>query len=242
MKDTLQPPAALLSVLLVGAEAEALGPRLRLSGYRLLSEAGMGEPVAGPPEQPERTPAGPDAIILSPGREESIGELRGHFGAVPLLLGISEDTVAGRCDCLASGADDFWLSSLGPSDLLMRLRVHLGLARQETGTQELLRVGDLQLQPNLRQVRRGQRLLELTSREYQLLLLLIRHGDRIVSRERILGEIWSDQKGASSNVIEVYVRYLRQKLEAGGERRILHTVRGRGYCLSEAMPPREIDS
>ena len=80
------------------------------------------------------------------------------------------------------------------------------------------------------------RSLTLTQREYQLLLLLIREAGQVVRRERILREIWNDQPGAASNVIEVYVRYLRQKLEEGGERRILHTVRGQGYCLSDGPP------
>jgi DNA-binding response OmpR family regulator len=121
----------------------------------------------------------------------------------------------------------------------MRLRLHLALGSGKAPAEEVLQVADLLVRPGVRQVRRGQRTVELTSREYQLLLLLLRQGGRVVSRKRILQEIWADQGGGSSNVIEVYVRYLRQKLEAGGERRLLHTVRGQGYCLSERMPPRE---
>ena len=101
----------------------------------------------------------------------------------------------------------------------------------------LLQMADLRLDPVARQVWRGQRQLTLTAREYQLLLLLLRHRGTVVSRERILEEIWAEQGGGASNVIEVYVRYLRQKLEQDGEPRLIHTVRGRGYCLSDGRPP-----
>jgi DNA-binding response OmpR family regulator len=77
----------------------------------------------------------------------------------------------------------------------------------------------------------------LTAREYQLLLLLLKRKDTVVSRDLILRRVWNDERSTSSNVIEVYVRYLRQKLEEGGERRLLHTVRGQGYCLGERQPP-----
>jgi DNA-binding response OmpR family regulator len=79
----------------------------------------------------------------------------------------------------------------------------------------------------------------LTAREYQLLLLLLERKGTVVAREQILRQVWNDDQGTSSNVIEVYVRYLRQKLEQGGERRLIHTIRGQGYCLSERLPPLE---
>ena len=79
---------------------------------------------------------------------------------------------------------------------------------------------------------RGARPVALTAREYQLLLLLLERKGTVVSREQILSHVWNDQQGAASNVIEVYVRYLRQKLEDGGERRLIHTVRGVGYVFA----------
>jgi DNA-binding response OmpR family regulator len=221
-------------VLLVGPEAMELAPRLQLSGYQALVADDRLESTVVPAEASRS----PGAVILSPGCESRMAEMRRCWGPVPLLLGITDDSVEGRSRCLASGADDFWLPGMGPSDLLMRLRLHLAMASTSLPAPEVLQVGDLQVRPKARQVLRGQRNVELTSREYQLLLLLLHHEGRVVSRERILREIWADQ-GGSSNVIEVYVRYLRQKLEAGGERRLLHTVRGQGYCLSERMPPRE---
>ncbi|MFM7548202.1 MAG: winged helix-turn-helix domain-containing protein [Cyanobacteriota bacterium] len=211
------------TVLLLGVEAERLAPRLELSGYRPVDE---------------HSEALPQAVILSPGNEGRIPELRGRWQGVPMLLGIGDDSVAGRVRCLASGADDFWLTGLGPSDLLTRLRLHLERSEPLLTAEAPLRVADLEVNPARREVRRGRRVIALTVREYQLLLLLIRHAGDVVLRERILRDIWDDQPGAASNVIEVYVRYLRQKLEKGGERRLIHTVRGQGYCLAERPPAR----
>lgn len=145
--------------------------------------------------------------------------------------------------CLASGADDFWLTTVGPSDLLTRLRLHLNLGQgpalpASEPAPRLLQIADLVVNPTTREVKRGSRSLTLTAREYDLLLLLLQAGGAVLSRDAILAEIWREEGGASSNVIEVYVRYLRQKLEQGGERRLIHTVRGQGYCLAERLPPR----
>jgi DNA-binding response OmpR family regulator len=101
----------------------------------------------------------------------------------------------------------------------------------------LLQLADLSLDPANRQVKRGRRIVALTAREYQLLLLLLERRGQVVSRDLIQRRVWNDDRGCTSNVIEVYVRYLRQKLEQEGEKRLIHTVRGRGYCLSERLPP-----
>lgn len=223
-------------VLLVGEVAESLAPRLGLSGHQPLDD----EPVQSDAfEKDAQGPHAPEAILLSPGSEERLMELRRRWGAVPMLLGLREDTLAGRIHCLASGADDFWLTDRPPSDLLSRLRLHLAVARRANPTTERcerLRLGDLELDPIPRRVQRAGRPLSLTAREYQLLLLLLQERHTVVSRERILREIWGEAGGAGSNVIEVYVRYLRQKLEQEGGRRLIHTVRGKGYCLAESWP------
>ena len=219
-------------ILLLGPEAEALAPRLEASGYSCCRE-----PV----------PAGatPDAVLLSNGDSGRIASLREQWGPIPVLLDVGDDTVEARVHCLSSGADDFWLSSLGPSDLLMRLRLHLDLTSRANVPAQLLQVGDLVLNPSTRQVKRGARPVGLTAREYQLLLLLMERKGTVVSRELILRQVWNDDQNSSSfssstsNVIEVYVRYLRQKLEEGGERRLIHTIRGQGYCLSERLPQLE---
>nr|WP_254216810.1 response regulator transcription factor [Synechococcus sp. CCY 9618] len=219
-------------VLLLGPEAAGLAPRLEVSGYRALLQQ---------PEADDPSATAVAAVVLSTGSEERIPELRRRLGARPLLLGIARDDVESRSHCLECGADDFWLPSLGTSDLLTRLRLHLGRPRgaapSPVPVSALLQVGDLRVDPVARQAWRGPRQLTLTAREYQLLLLLLRHRGAVVSREQILEEIWADQGGGASNVIEVYVRYLRQKLEQEGERRLIHTVRGRGYSLSDGRPP-----
>jgi DNA-binding response OmpR family regulator len=178
-------------------------------------------------------------VLLSNGDSGRIASLREQWGPIPVLLDVGDDTVEARVHCLSSGADDFWLSSLGPSDLLMRLRLHLDLTSRANVPAQLLQVGDLVLNPSTRQVKRGARPVGLTAREYQLLLLLLERKGTVVSRELILRQVWNDDQATTSNVIEVYVRYLRQKLEEGGERRLIHTIRGQGYCLSERLPQLE---
>jgi two-component system response regulator MprA len=210
-------------VLLVGEAAEGLAARLSLSGYQPMEAAAAGE--------------APHAVLVAPDSEGKLEALRREWGAVPILLGLRGDSLAERVRCLASGADDFWLTDRPPSDLLARLRLHLRLAdRAQPGKIEL-RLADLVLDPSRRLVRRAGRDLPLTEREYQLLELLLRHRGEVVSRERILASVWEEGGGVASNVIEVYVRYLRQKLERDGGRRLLHTVRGQGYCLAERWPP-----
>ena len=218
-------------LLLLGADAEALASRLEASGYGVICGE---EELAATPDPPSRI----DLVVLAADATERIGALRELLAAVPILLDVGDDSLEGRVHCLSTGADDFWLSSQGPSDLLMRVRLQLDLRRRRMPPSPLLQVADLTLNPGNHEVKRGKRAVALTAREYQLLLLLIRQAGRVVRRERILREIWDDQPGASSNVIEVYVRYLRQKLEEGGERRLIHTVRGQGYCLGEGPPPR----
>jgi len=229
-------------VLLLGPEAERLVSRLEVSGYRGLPEGEL--PALG------EIPMAPDVVILSPGSEARIPELRTLWRGVTLLLGVKSNDVAGRCHCLASGADDYWLTGLGASDLLTRLRIHLQrkqatLPAQADGpAPSLLSLEDLQVDLQSGQVWRGKRSVSLTPREFQLLLLMLKYQGEVVSRERILTEIWVDQNLSSSNVIEVYVRYLRRKLEAAGEIRLIHTVRGRGYCLSaevSSQPPNQTD-
>jgi DNA-binding response OmpR family regulator len=99
-----------------------------------------------------------------------------------------------------------------------------------------LRLADLRLVPASAKVWRGSRLIELTAREYQLLLFFLRHPGEVISRDKILQLVWGHSESGGSNVIDVYVRYLRQKLEAGGEGRLLQTVRGQGYALAERLP------
>jgi DNA-binding response OmpR family regulator len=213
------------TLLLLGQEAEALAARLEASGYHChVGTEQIGQPC--------------ELVILGMEAAAQLPALRQRLGEVPVLLDIGHDTVAARSGMLRSGATDFWLSSAGASDLLMRLRLHRKLLEKGRPPANQLSLGDLTVVPSRHEVRRGQRLVALTAREYALLLLLIEHSGQVLSRDQILRQVWHDQQGAASNVIEVYVRYLRQKLEEQGEKRLIHTVRGQGYCLSDGPPPR----
>ena len=214
------------TLLLLGASSQALAPRLGASGYGCLN---------GDPQDPGSWGA-PDLVVVAVEAAGAIPQLRRQFPSIPLMLDIETDSVMGRSESLSSGAHDFWLSSAGPSDLLMRLRLHTNLAKRTAATRDRLRLADLSLVPGSQQAWRGQRSLALTAREFALLQLLLQEAGEVVSRDTILQVVWPDQDSAASNIIEVYVRYLRQKLELGGERRLIHTVRGQGYCLAESLP------
>jgi len=239
-------------ILLVGPEAAALGPRLDLTGYSTLVADGVGDVpwLAG---LADRQP--PAAVILSPHCADRIPDLRRSWGSVVVLLGLEQDGMLERARCLASGADDFWLTTSGPSELLTRLRLHLEMGRRRSPVSPLptpdprvfppgskdpaleadLLWADLRLVPTSGTVWRGSRSIELTTREYQLLLFFLRHPGEVISRDKILQRVWGHSESVGSNVIDVYVRYLRQKLEAGGESRLLQTVRGQGYMLAEPL-------
>ena len=214
-----------LLLLLAGTSAVALAPRLSASGYSTVDwlSAGVSSScgVSG---------AEPMAALLSADHRHLIAELRQRFGAMTILLDLEQDSVEARANALRCGADDFWLSGLGPSDLLLRLRLHRTIQAREGRRPLQLQLQDLSLDPVTRQVRRAGRELGLTAREYALLLVMIKRPGHVFSREQLMREVWNDES-ANSNVVEVYVRYLRQKLEGQGQSRLLLTVRGRGYSL-----------
>ena len=214
-------------LLLAGTSAVALAPRLSASGYTTVDwlSAGVTSSCGVAGDEPLAAVLGADQIDL-------IAELRQRFGAMTILLDLEQDSVEARANALRCGADDFWLSGLGPSDLLLRLRLHRTIeAREGRRPQQLqLQLQDLSLDPVTRQVRRAGRELGLTAREYALLVVMMKRPGHVFSREQLMREVWNDET-ANSNVVEVYVRYLRQKLEGQGQSRLLLTVRGRGYSL-----------
>jgi len=216
-------------LLLAGASAVALAPRLSASGYATVDWLSAGVTASCGDDAAE-----PLAAVLAADQVPLIQELRQRFGAMPVLLDLEQDSVDGRAQALRSGADDFWLSGVGTSDLLLRLRLHRTIQMREGRRPLQLQWQDLSLDPATRQVRRGGRDLGLTAREYALLLVMIRRPGHVFSREQLLREVWNDQR-SNSNVVEVYVRYLRQKLEGEGEARLLLTVRGRGYSLGPVV-------
>ena len=214
-------------LLLAGTSAVALAPRLSASGYATVDwlSAGVTSSCGFAGDEPLAAVLGADKVDL-------IAELRQHFGAMTTLLDLEQDSVEARANALRFGADDFWLSGLGPSDLLLRLRLHRTIqAREGRRPQQLqLQLQDLSLDPVTRQVRRAGHELGLTAREYSLLVVMMKRPGHVFSREQLMREVWNDES-ANSNVVEVYVRYLRQKLEGQGQSRLLLTVRGRGYSL-----------
>ena len=217
-------------LLLAGPSALSLAARLAASGYATLDWLS-----AGPSAHASEPGESPVAAVLAANQAALIQDLRNRFGAMPILLDLERDSVEARAACLGSGADDFWLSDIGPSDLLLRLRLHRTIQQRLGERSVLLQLDDLSLDPTTRMVRRGGRVVALTAREFMLLQVLLRRRGQVLSRDLLLQEVWQGER-SSSNVVEVYVRYLRQKLEADGECRLLHTVRGRGYCLGQMLP------
>ena len=215
-------------LLLVGSSAAALAPRLLASSYSTIDLTNLDfTDWAGPKNQ------GPVAAVFAADQRHRIAEFRHRFAGLPLLLDLVHDSMDARAEFLQTGADDFWLSGSAPSDLLMRLRLHCTLSQRQPSRPSLLQLknDNLCLDPSTREVWRGGRSLDLTMREFMLLLTLLQHQGRVLSRDQLLHLVWQEERASSGNVVEVYVRYLRQKLEAEGEGRLLHTVRGRGYCL-----------
>jgi len=149
-------------------------------------------------------------------------------GDIPILMLSAKRTVPDRIAGLERGADDYMVKPFAFDELLARIRALLRRSRQEA---EVLRFADLTLDPSSRQVTRGRRTVDLTTKEFDLLEFFMRHPRQVLRRELIYERVWGYDFGGESNVLEVYIRYLRAKLEAAGEPRLLHTVRGSGYVL-----------
>ena len=178
----------------------------------------------------------PDVVILDwmlPGLDglEVCRRLRAA-GPTPILMLTARESVSDRVLGLDAGADDYLVKPFEFDELVARVRALLRRARPEAA--DLLAFVDLRLDTGTHQAYRGDRPIELTAKEYELLDLFLRHPRQVLTREVIFDRVWGYDFGGESNIIEVYVRYLRQKTEAGGEPRLLHTVRGVGYVLREA--------
>jgi two-component system response regulator MprA len=150
---------------------------------------------------------------------------------VPILMLTAKDAVPDKVTGLDAGADDYLVKPWAHDELLARIRALL--RRHRPAEREVLRFADLTLNPATRQVWRGEREIELTAKEYDLLELFARHPRQVLTRDVIFDQVWEYDFGGESNIIEVYVRYLRTKLEAGGEPRLIQTMRGVGYALRE---------
>ena len=155
--------------------------------------------------------------------------LRESDDDVPILILTARDAVESRVEGLDTGADDYLVKPFERQELLARLRALL--RRRPPRGQANLAVGDLKLNPDTHEVARGDRLVELTQREFELLEYLMRNERIVISRQRLLDEVWGYDPFSMTNTIEVFVSNLRRKLEADGEPRLLHTIRGAGYVL-----------
>jgi two-component system, OmpR family, response regulator MprA len=147
------------------------------------------------------------------------------------LMLTAKDTVSDRIHGLDSGADDYMVKPFELDELLAHVRALL--RRTQTERVQVLSFLDLELDTSTRQASRKNRQISLTAKEYDLLELFLRHPRQVLTREMIFDRVWGYDFGGESNVLDVYIRYLRQKLEEGNELRLIHTVRGVGYVLRE---------
>jgi DNA-binding response OmpR family regulator len=207
--------------------ADVLRRSLRLEGYDVRV---AGDGVAALSAYEEHAP---DVVVLDLGLPQLDGldvarRLRAD-GDVPILMLTARDAVESRVQGLDSGADDYLVKPFDRQELLARLRALLR-RRPPRGSAPMV-VGDLVLNPDTHEVRRGERPIDLTQREFELLEYLMRNERIVVSRQRLLDDVWGYDPFSITNTIEVFVSNLRRKLEAGGEPRLLHTIRGAGYVL-----------
>ena len=177
----------------------------------------------------------PDLVVLDLGLPKLDGvevcrQLR-TASDVPILILTARTDTADRVEGLDAGADDYLVKPFERAELLARLRALL--RRRPPRGSASLRVGDLTLNPDTREVARGDRPLDLTNREFELLEFLMRNQRLVISRERLLEEVWGYDPTSMTNTIDVFISNLRRKLEEGGEARLLHTKRGAGYVVRE---------
>jgi DNA-binding response OmpR family regulator len=217
-------------VLVVEDDTEIAGVlrrSLRLEGYEVkLAEDGVSA-------LEESSVFEPDAVVLDLGLPKLDGvevarRLR-DGGDVPILMLTARDSLEDRVSGLDSGADDYLVKPFEREELLARLRALLR-RRPPRGSASLV-VADLRLNPDTREVFRSERRVDLTTREFELLEYLMRNERLVVSRETLLDDVWGYAPLAETNTVDVFISNLRRKLEAGGEPRILHTVRGAGYVI-----------
>ena len=156
-------------------------------------------------------------------------ELRREGSQVPIVMLTARDATMDKVHSLNLGADDYVTKPFEMDELLARIRALLRRAQGE----EILRVADLEVNTATREVRRGERQIDLTAREYELLEFMTRNHRRVLSRELLLSRVWDQNFGITTNVVEVYISYLRKKVDAPGEQKLIKTLRGAGYALKE---------
>jgi len=225
------PRRAATTVLVVEDDpnvAEVLTRYLRREGYEVTclddGRAALELALAAPPDLAVLD-------IMLPGMTGLELCRRLHLlGNIAIIMLTARDDVADKVNALGLGADDYVPKPFSFDELVARMRAVL---RRHTGSQEMLTYSDLELNQATREVHRNGHLIELTTREYDLLLLLMRHPRQVLTRAVIFEHVWGYDFGANSNSLGVYIGYLRRKTQAAGEPCLLHTVRGVGYVLRE---------
>jgi two-component system response regulator MprA len=210
---------------------EAVERALRLDGHEVELAANGQEALAA------LQAAAPDALVLDVLMPRLDGiqvckRMRGSGDRTPILMLTARDAIGDRVSGLDAGADDYLVKPFALDELLARVRALLRRANPAEGSAPM-RFADLTLDPVEHRVTRGGRELELTRTEFLLLELLMRHPRQVLARAAIFEHVWGYDFGLNTNSLEVYVSYLRRKTEAGGEARVIQTVRGVGYVLRE---------
>ncbi len=203
---------------------------LAYEGYSVAVAASGTEALTRTLERP------PDLIVLDimlPGIDglEVARRLRAAGDNVPILMLTARDTVADRVTGFKTGADDYLVKPFAPEELVARVMALL--RRNQDERHEVLHYANVELDTGTRVAHRGTREIELSPTEYELLALLMKRPRQVLTRDIILDRVWGLDFEGSSNVMEVYIGYLRAKLEAEGESRLIHTVRGVGYVFKE---------
>ncbi|QYC43377.1 Response regulator MprA [Nonomuraea coxensis DSM 45129] len=214
---------------------EALQSSLEFEGYKVVT-ANDGQAALD-----ELARASYDAVLLDVMMPRLDGltacrRLRSSGNHIPVLMLTARDAVGDRVSGLDAGADDYLVKPFELDELLARVRALLRRGALSAGGPEgdTLTYADLRMDPATREVTRGDRRLDLTRTEYLLMELFLSHPRQVLTRDQILSEVWGFDFEPTSNSLDVYVMYLRRKTEAGGEPRIIHTVRGVGYVLRAA--------
>ncbi|MEO8971147.1 MAG: response regulator transcription factor [Ktedonobacteraceae bacterium] len=203
---------------------------LAYEGYSVAIAASGNEALTRTLERP------PDLIVLDimlPGIDglEVARRLRAAGDNVPILMLTARDAVTDRVEGFKTGADDYLVKPFAPEELVARVMALL--RRNQEERQEVLHYANVELDTGTRVAHRGTREIELSPTEYELLALLMKRPRQVLTRDIILDRVWGLDFEGSSNVMEVYIGYLRAKLEAEGESRLIHTVRGVGYVFKE---------
>jgi two-component system response regulator MprA len=207
---------------------ESLRRGLALQGYEVAVSADGEDALRRAHER------APDLVLLDillPGLDglEVCRRLRASDETLPIILLTARDAIPDRVAGLETGADDYLIKPFAFPELLARIRVRL--RGRERRTRPELRFADARLDTATREAWRGDRPIVLTTKEYELLRLFLERPRQVLTRDLIYDRVWGYDFGGESKVLEVYVRYLREKLEAAGEPRLIHTVRGAGYVL-----------